>query len=120
MKFLCLGYLNVEAFDRQPESVKNAVLAQCEAHCLSMRATGKILMEEGVEAPSAAKSIRPENGKPTVTDGPFLNIPEQLGSFFIVEATSIDEAVAIASKHPAALLGEEFGFGIEVRPIQEP
>jgi hypothetical protein len=44
---------------------------------------------------------------------------EQLGSFFIVEAENIDEAVEVASLHPAALFGEEYGFGIEVRPIQQ-
>ena len=63
-------------------------------------------------------SIRPKNGKPTVTDGPFIESKEQLGSFFIVEADNIDEAVKIASLHPAAIFGEKYGFGIEVRPIQ--
>ena len=33
-------------------------------------------------------------------------------------ANNIDEAVRIASLHPAAMMGEEYGFGIEVRPIQ--
>jgi hypothetical protein len=53
-----------------------------------------------------------------VTDGPFIETKEQVGSFFIVEADNIDEAVEIASKHPAALLGEQYGWGIEVRRIE--
>ena len=119
MKFLCLGYLNEKVFDALPQATKDAVMSECPAHCDNLSATGKLLAEAGLHNAHAAKSIRPKNGKPTVTDGPFIDTKEQLGSFFIVEATDIDEAVRIASNHPAALLGEEYGFGIEVRPIQQ-
>lgn len=118
MTFLCLGYLNMEQFDAVPETEKSAVLKECFAQCEVLRATGKVKMEEGLVNTRLAKTIRPRNGRPTVTDGPFIETKEQLGGFFIVEADSIDEAVEIASKHPAALLGEQYGFGIEVRPIQ--
>jgi hypothetical protein len=119
MKFLCLGYLDVKAFDSLEETQKSVVLQKCYTQCAVLRATGKILAEEGLENISRARSIRPRGGRPHVTEGPFLESREHLGSFFIVEAGSMDEAVEIASKHPAALLGEEYGFGIEVRPIQE-
>ena len=118
MKFLCLGYLDVQLFDSQPEEVKHAILSRCPALCETMRATGRIKMEAGLESTRTAKSIRPRKGRPAVTDGPFIESKEQLGSFFIVDAADINEAVEIASKHPAALLGEEYGFGIEVRPVQ--
>ena len=118
MKFLCLGYLNMEAFDAVPEDEKSRVLGQCGPLCENMRATGRVLAEAGLQHMNDAKTIRPRNGRPWVTDGPFIETKEQLGSFFIVEAAGIDEAVEIASKHPAAQLGEQYGFGIEVRPIQ--
>ncbi len=108
----------MEFFDAAPETIKTAILKECFAQCKPFRETGKIIEEEGLEHTSLAKSIRPKNGKPTVTDGPFINTKEQLGSFFIVEAENIDEAIKIASLHPAAMFGEDFGFGIEVRPIQ--
>jgi hypothetical protein len=118
MQFLCLGYLDVEYFDLAPEEEKEAIMKECFAQCVPFRATGKVVVEEGLQSSSVAKSIRPRNGVPTVTDGTFLQSRGQLGSFFIVEAEDIDEAVKIASLHPAALIGEKFGFGIEVRPIQ--
>lgn len=117
MKFLCLGYLDINTFDAAPESVREEVMTKCFAQCIPFRATGQVVEEDALQATSRAKSIRPRGGKPTVTDGPFIETKEQLGSFFIVEADSIDEAVAIASLHPAAIFGEEYGFGIEVRPI---
>lgn len=118
MKFLCLGYLDMQTFDAAPEEVKSDVMKACFAQCVPFRQTEKVVEEEGLQHTSLAKTIRPRNGKPTVTDGPFIETKEQLGSFFIVEADSIEEAVEIASLHPAAMFGEEYGFGIEVRPIQ--
>ena len=53
-----------------------------------------------------------------MTDGPFAETKEQVGGFFIIEARDLNEAIRVASKHPAALLGEQVGWGIEVRPIE--
>jgi hypothetical protein len=118
MKYLCLGYLDEAAFDRIPEGEKSEILRACFAQCVPFRATGKVVEEEGLQAPRRAKCIRPKNGHPRVTDGPFTETKEQIGSFFVIEADSMEEAIAVASLHPAALMGEEYGFGIEVRPIQ--
>ena len=118
MKFLCLGYLNMEQFDAVPEDVKSEIMAKCFAQCRPFRATGKVVEEEMLEMTASAKTIRPKGGKPFVTDGPFLETKEQLGSFFVIEAGSMEEAIEVASLHPAAIFGEEYGFGIEVRPIQ--
>jgi hypothetical protein len=61
----------------------------------------------------SAKTVRMRNGKPLVTDGPFAETKEQLGGYYLVEADSPDQALAIAAKIP----GARFGC-IEVRPIQ--
>jgi hypothetical protein len=118
MKFLCLGYLDEAKFDALQEERKGEILKACFAQCVPFRATGKVVEEEGLCSPSTAKTIRPKQGRPTVTDGPFIDTKEQLGSFLVIEADSMDEAIAVASLHPAALMGEEYGFGIEVRQIQ--
>jgi hypothetical protein len=52
-----------------------------------------------------------------VTDGPFTETKEQVGAFFLIEAQDLNEATRVASHHPAAHLGEQVGWGIEVRPI---
>jgi hypothetical protein len=91
----------------------------CWAQCKVLRATGKILAEEGLHSPKTSKTVRTRGGRLVITDGPFIETKEQLGSFFIVEADSLDEAIQVAALHPAAIYGEEFGFGIEVRQISE-
>jgi hypothetical protein len=118
MKFLCLGYLNMEQFDAAPEELKREILTQCFAQVKPFRARGKVIEEEALEHTSRSKVIRTRGGKRSVTDGPFIETKEQLGSFFIIEAESMDDAIEMASLHPAAIFGEEYGFGIEVRPIQ--
>ncbi len=118
MRFLCLGYLDAGRFDAVPQVEKEALLAECFAQCLPFRETGKVILEEGVGHFSDTKCIRPVGGLPVVTQGSFIPSEFQLGSVFIIEADSMEEAIEVASLHPAARLGEEYGFGIEIRPLQ--
>lgn len=118
MKFLCLGYANMDQFDAASDSEKSEILKACFAQCIPFRATGKVVEEEALLDKKHARSIRTKGGKQIVTDGPFTETKEQLGSYFIVEAETIEDAVAVAALHPAAIFGEKYGFGIEVRPIQ--
>lgn len=117
MKFLCLGYFNAADFDKLPDAEQTAILEPCFAQCIPFRATGKVIEEEGLGPVQSSKCIRTRKGKQTVTDGPFCETKEQLGSFFIIEAENIEEAIKVASLHPGAIFGEEYGFGIEVRPF---
>jgi hypothetical protein len=83
-----------------------------------LRATGKLVMQGSLGAPESGASIRPNAGRPSMTDGPFIETHEQIGGMFILEAKSLYEALEAASKHPAAQLGDKVGWGIEVRPIE--
>ena len=42
-----------------------------------------------------------------------------MGGLVIIEARDLNEAIQVASLHPAARMGEELGWGVEVRPIEE-
>lgn len=115
MKFLCLGHLDVAAFDRLSEEERNAVLARCGELCEVFRASGKVWMEESLTHPREARTVRAPG---TVGDGPYRDSEVQIGAFFILEADSMEEAVAVAKLHPAAILGPEYGFGLELRQIE--
>lgn len=49
-----------------------------------------------------------------VTDGPFAETREQLGGYFLITASDLDEAIGIASQVPGARIGT-----IEIRPVIE-
>jgi hypothetical protein len=61
---------------------------------------------------SAATTVRVKNGDRLVTDGPYAEVKEALGGFFVLECDSIDEACRLAAEIPAAERG-----AIEVRPV---
>ena len=65
-----------------------------------------------LQSTGTAKTVRIRDGKQLTTDGPFAETKEQLGGFYLIDAKTIDEAVAIAARIPAARYGS-----IEVRPI---
>ncbi|MGZ4354623.1 MAG: YciI family protein [Gaiellaceae bacterium] len=64
---------------------------------------------------TTAKTVRINGGDTLATDGPFAETKEHLGGYYLVEADSIDDAVAIAAKVPSARMGGS----VEVRPIVE-
>lgn len=63
---------------------------------------------------ATATSVRMREGKRTVTDGPFAETHEQLGGYYLVDTESLDEAIAVAERIPAARWGT-----IEIRPVLE-
>lgn len=118
MKYLCLGYYDEKKFDALPKSELGAIVSQCRTHDEQLHKSGALLGVASLESPRKAMSVRPVKGKPSVTDGPYTQTKEQVGAFFIIEAKDMEEAVRIASLHPAALLGEQVGWGVEVRGIE--
>jgi hypothetical protein len=65
-----------------------------------------------LQSTATAKTVRIRAAKTLTTDGPFAETKEQLGGFYLLEATNIDEAASLASGIPAARYGS-----VEVRPI---
>jgi hypothetical protein len=64
---------------------------------------------------SSATTVRVNGGETLTTDGPFAETKEYLGGFYLVECESLDDAIALAAKIPAA----RTGGAIEVRPVVE-
>jgi hypothetical protein len=63
-----------------------------------------------LEPSENAKVVVVRKGKPLMTDGPFAETREQLGGFYIVEASDMDEALSWATR-----TSECIGRPIEVR-----
>lgn len=72
----------------------------------------QVLGGEALEPTTTAKTLRRSGRELTVIDGPFAETKEQLGGFYIIEAETIDDAVAIAGDLP--LSDHE---SVEVRPV---
>lgn len=118
MKYLCLAYYDPEKFAALAPAEVQALVSQCPAKDAELKKTGRLVVSASLEGPQAAFALRPRGGKPQVTDGPYTEAKELVGGFFIIEAADRDEAVRVASLHPAATLGEHVGWAIELHPIE--
>lgn len=117
MKYLGLAYFTPEKFAAMaPDDVKELV-SQCPELDEKMRATGKVLVSASLGDVEKWKTLRPRNGKTSITDGPYTESKEVVGGLFIIEADSQEEALRIASMHPASTLGEEGGWAVEIIPM---
>ncbi|TQS45189.1 YciI family protein [Cryptosporangium phraense] len=63
---------------------------------------------------SEATTVRVRNAETLVSDGPFAETKDFVGGFAIVDCDTLDEAVALAAKHPYAQWGS-----VEIRPMWE-
>ncbi len=115
MKYLCLAYGNRAKMEALTRGEMEAIGKACQPHMEELHKTGAVVIDEGLTWETT--TIRPRDGKVSVTDGPFVETKEQVGGVFIIEARDLNEAILVASKHPAAHVGEDLGWGIEVRPI---
>jgi hypothetical protein len=77
-----------------------------------LSAEGK--MKAGQPLGSEGRLVSGKNGR-NVADGPFAESKEAIGGYFLIEAESLDEAIAIAQQCP----GLNYGTTVEVRPIAE-
>jgi hypothetical protein len=63
--------------------------------------------------PDAATTVRVQDEKTLVTDGPFVSVKEALAGWLVYEADDLDAAIELASRIPAA----RSGGAIEIRPL---
>jgi hypothetical protein len=85
--------------DLTPEQMQ-PMLDAMEAFNDQLRSAGAWVSGEGLDFSANAKTVRSVDGDRTVTDGPASSAKEQLGGLWIIEAESIDAAVAWAEKVP--------------------
>lgn len=79
-----------------------------------LKRAGVLLALDGLHPPSTGARVSFKGGKPTVTDGPFPEVKEVLGGYWMIDVRSREEAIEWARRCPAS--GNEV---IEVRRVQE-
>jgi len=75
---------------------------------------GVMLAGEGLQPTSKGARLKFSGGKVTVTDGPFTESKELIAGFWLIQAKSMDEAVAWMKRAPF-----DGGTQIEIRQVFE-
>lgn len=102
------------------ENAKPGAMPEADAVAAMMKYTealqdaGVLLSLDGLHPPSMGARVSFKGGKSSVVDGPFTEVKEVLGGYWMIQVKSKEEAVAWAMRCPAA--DNEM---IEVRQVQE-
>ena len=112
MKYILLVHHNEENFSRLPEIEQRKMREDSVKLCNQIHSEGQYLDAAPLHPRAQTTSVRVRDGKPIVTDGPFIETREHLGGYFLVDVKNLDEAIGIASRIPGARLGT-----VEIRPV---
>ena len=111
MKYMLLIYANDEGWDELSEDEQNAI----HQEYMDIQADPRAVGGDQLQPAATATTVRVQNGNTVTTDGPFLEIKEELGGYYLFEADDLDAALEVAARIPAA----RRGGAIEVRPVVE-
>jgi hypothetical protein len=112
VKFLLSIYGNEEKWGSIAPDDLAELIAGTDAHNTALVESGELLGAFGTSEPVNVKRVRNTDAGPVVTDGPYIESKEYLGSFYIVDCESLDRALEIAAGMPSAALAD-----IEVWPL---
>jgi hypothetical protein len=99
--------------DRPPEDMQEAMKAW-DAFTNEAIEAGVHLGGEGLQPSATATTVKiQESGEPIVSDGPFAETKEQLGGYYLLDCTDLDEVLEWAKKIPMP------GGTVEVRPVMD-
>lgn len=111
MRYLCLLYVAEDKFTPGTPEFDQMVAANVAA-TTSMAEAGVLVDSAPLHPVRSATVVRVREGEALLTDGPFAELKEQLGGYYLLECADLDEALRWARTIPAA------GYGsVEVRPV---
>ncbi len=112
MQYMALIYADEEAWAALSDDERNAAYARYGALARDAEAAGVMAGGNELGPTRDATTVRVRGDETLVTDGPYAEVKEALGGYFILECASIEEAVDWAARIPGASHG-----AVEVRPV---
>ena len=111
MKYMLLIHSDGESFESLPEEEQGQIFGEY----LALAGAPGVLSSHQLQPADTATTVRVKNGQTLTTDGPFIEMKEALGGYYLYEADDLDKAIELAARIPAARMGG----AIEVRPVVE-
>jgi hypothetical protein len=112
MKYLLMIYGNRELWESFPSDEWREHIAAQDAFNEEFQQTGELLGAYGLADVVQAKTVRVRDGMPAVTDGPYLETKEHMGSFYLLDVDTYELALEIAARMPYASFN-----AVEVWPL---
>ena len=112
MKYMCLLYGERGAGPAPGTPEFQQMLAEFGTSTRAMAAAGVLVDSGPLSPPETATTVRVRDGETVVSDGPFAEIKEQLGGYYLLDCDDLDAALRWAATIPSAKYG-----CVEVRPL---
>jgi hypothetical protein len=114
MRYILMSNVDRAAMAAMTPEVLQATFARFVSFTQALAESGVLLGTEQLQPDDTATTLRIREGDVLLTDGPFAELPESFGGFWIVECPDLDAALKHAADCPAAGLGS-----VEVRALVE-
>jgi len=114
MRYLLLVHHSEQVLSKLPDGELQKMRTESVRLANQLNSSGQYLDAAPLHSASTATTVQVRDGKRLVTDGPFAETREQLGGYFLIDASNLDEAIEIAARIPGARIG-----AVEIRPIRE-
>jgi hypothetical protein len=112
MQYTLMFYLSPSDFSaRTDPKRRDAFWGAFMPYMQAVKDAGIFKGGAGLEPPDMATTIKIRDGKRSVQDGPYADTKEQLGGFFIIDASDLDAALDWAARSPGSS-----DSVVEVRP----
>jgi hypothetical protein len=112
MQVMAMIYGDASRWDEFTADERDAVYARYRAFSDEAGKAGVVLGGAELASTRDATTVRVRDGETLVTDGPYAEVKEALGGYYLLECETMDQAIEYAAKIP----GAEHG-AIEVRPV---
>jgi hypothetical protein len=112
VKYLALIYADEDVWETFSDADREAAYGQYRAFADDARAAGVLAGGDELGSTRDATTVRVRDGEALVTDGPYSEVKEALGGYFVLECGSPEEAAGWAARIPGASHGS-----VEVRPV---
>lgn len=111
MKYALLIYSKPGSHEALPEDEYKAAFNEYT----TLRNDSRCIASGRLQPVETATTVRVQDRRTLTTDGPFADTKEVFGGYYVFEADTLDEAIDLAGRIPAARLGG----AVEVRPLVE-
>ena len=111
MEYLLLIYETAKDFDARTNEQHDTLMGAWRTYYQAMVDAGVYVSGSPLQRSATGSTVRLQNGKRHVQDGPYADTKEQLGGFIMIEVPSLEAALDWAARCPTAATG-----AVEVRP----
>jgi len=112
MKYIALLYGEPDAGPAPGTPEFMEMLGEFQSATEAMADAGIVVDSSPLQPPQTATTVRVRDDETLLSDGPFAEIKEQLGGYYILECEDLDVALRYAAAIPSAKYGS-----VEVRPL---